>query len=349
MKIDLIANDGSPIGVTPDLIWSRGVGGAELAMMTLMATLSERGHEVTVYNDPTKPGDHDGVTYANLAGFDLRNARDVLIIFRSPNPRYVARHRGSCRAVWWSTDQFTVGNFPALAQSVDDIVCISPFHSEYFASRYGISRDKMHVIDLGVRIRDYSDEIEKIRDRMIFCSIPDRGLDVLHAAWPLVHREVPNASLVVTSDYRLWGNPHPGNQKHRLMWASQPNVIFTGAVPRKQLVRLQMEAEIMSYPCTYEELFCISAAECSVAGALPVTSEFGALPTTNEFGIIIPGDPKTPSFVDLFSERIVSLLTAERSYLSSRQAAASTAGRRRFDWERIAESWEAVFKGESTP
>ena len=41
LKIDLLCNDGSPIGVTPLNIYGRGVGGAELSMMTLMEIFCE--------------------------------------------------------------------------------------------------------------------------------------------------------------------------------------------------------------------------------------------------------------------------------------------------------------------
>jgi glycosyltransferase involved in cell wall biosynthesis len=112
-------------------------------------------------------------------------------------------------------------------------------------------------------------------------------------------------------------------------------------------VRFQRQAEIMAYPCTYDELFCIAAAECQVAGALPVYHPAGALPTTAEYGIAIPGIVTTPDFVDRFADRIGSLLTGERSYLGTRQAAMVEAARRRFDWNNIAAVWESVLeKGE---
>lgn len=349
MKIDLLCNDGSPIGVTPALIWGRGVGGAELAMMTLMDVLAARGHEVTVYNDPTVPGDHNGVTYANLSQFELRAPRDALVIFRSPNPRYNPRYRSDFKAIWWSTDQRTVGDFRALAASVDFVVTISQYHTDYHVANYRIPADHIGHIDLGVRIDDYDGEVERIENRLIYCSIPDRGLDQLLAAWPLIRGKVEDATLVITSDYRLWGAAGPANAKHRLAWARQEGVIFLGAVPRRELIRHQLQAEIHAYPCTYEELFCISAAECTVAGALPVTSSMGALPTTNQFGIVVPGDPFSPSFNTLFADRVASLMTNERGQLEQMRRMAMAGGANRFNWNTIAEQWEHVFKEGKLP
>lgn len=344
LKIDLLCNDGSPIGVTPMMIEGRGVGGAELSMMTLMEVFVKRGHEVRVFNDPAAPGDHDGVQYLPLSAYNNRTPRDVIIIFRSPNQRYVRKHMpADVRKVWWSCDQFTIGNYAQFAQEVDYVVTISPHHTNYHHGKYAIPLNKMSHIDLGVRSWEYNDKIEKVKGRIIFCSIPDRGLPILHAAWPLIKRDAPHASLSITSDYTLWGTG-PNNSQHRLQWAGSNDVVFHGKVPRSRLVDLQVEAEIMAYPSVYEELFCISAAECQVAGAMPITSEIGALKTTNEFGVVIPGNPKSASWVDAFSNRIVNLLTREHEYLESRQASMKFSARRRFDWDTIAERWEELFE-----
>lgn len=344
MKIDLICNDGSPIGVTPKLIYGRGVGGAELSMMTLMEVLASRGHEVAVYNDPAGAGEYEGVNYLPLSSFDVGKPRDGLIIYRSPNIRYNPRYRGQFSTIWWSTDQYTVGDFRALAASVDFSVTISPYHTEHHIRRYKVPRDKIGHIDLGVRLSDYSEEVEKVRDRMIFCSIPDRGLELLLNAWPRIRERVADASLVITSDYTLWGAPNPANHQWRLRWARQEGVQFLGAIPRHDLIKHQQMAEIQSYPCIYEELFCISAAECAVAGALPVTSGAGALVTTNEFGIIVPGEPNTSAFVANFVDRITSLLTHERQYMEKTARTMKAGAAMRFDWNVIAEKWEHLIE-----
>jgi glycosyltransferase involved in cell wall biosynthesis len=344
LKIDLLCNDGSPIGIIPADIEGRGVGGAELSMLTLMDVFAKRGHEVTVYNNPKTPGVYNGVTFANLDNYNNRHPKDVVIVFRSPNKRYdKTQMPKTVKKIWWSTDQFTVGSFSALAQTVDHIVTISPHHTAYFQSNYSISAKKMTNLDLGVRLSEYDQEIEKIKGRLIFCSIPDRGLPILHAAWALIKRDVPDASLAITSDYTLWG-VSANNSQHRLQWAGKDDVHFLGKVPRSRLVKLQLQSEIMAYPSVYEELFCISAAECQVSGAVPVTSAAGALPTTNEFGIILPGNPKTATWVDAFSGRIAALLTHERDYLEQRQKTMTKGARQRFDWNKIADKWEEIFE-----
>jgi glycosyltransferase involved in cell wall biosynthesis len=133
------------------------------------------------------------------------------------------------------------------------------------------------------------------------------------------------------------------------MWAGQPDVDFRGRVPRMELALLQQQAEIHSYPCTYDELFCITVAECQGAGALPVTSTYGALKSTNEWGVQIGGAPTDPAFVNHFVNRITSLLTSEREYLETRRTTMMAAARLRFSLGHIAEQWEFLFEHKRLP
>jgi len=344
MKIHIACNDGSPIDKVWSDIFGNGVGGAEYALLSLAEQFVKDGHEVVIYNrSGTDEREEVGILFKNLNAIDPAEADRILITFRSPNLRIVPAKAE--RKLWWSTDQYTIGSFKGFAKNVDFIITISPFHTDYHMKTYGFTSGQIAHIDLGVRDEylDF-DEIEKKKNLCIFCSVPDRGLQILYAAWPIIARDVPNASLIITSDYRLWGLPSPNNHKHRLMWSDAAEVNFLGKVPRHELVKLQMAAEILAYPCTYEELFCVSVAECEVAGAYPVTTTKGAVPTTNQWGTSIVGDPTRPTFVNEFTGRIISLLTDERDFLESQQKIMMKEAKERFSWKRIAGEWYDLFE-----
>lgn len=343
-KLHVIANDGSPLGVTSKSIWGLdgrfGVGGAELAILTLCEGWQERGYDVTFYNNPNEGG-ASPFAQKTLQEFSPEEDRDYLIVFRSPNER-VRNAKG--RKIWFSCDQFTVGDFKAFSKEVEKIVVISPFHYNYFKEMYGI--ESAIVIDLPVRIRDYKKDVAKVSKKCIYTSVPDRGAMPLNAAWPLIHREVPEASLVLTSDWRLW-NPDIDKSiltPYQLAYARHPNVSYIGAVKRDELIQHQLEADLLLYGCTYDELFCITAAEAQVAGAIPITSQYGALSTTNEFGVQIPGNPTSPEFVTSFVEAAVRHL--QDPCLRDRQIEMQKKAEERFSLERILQTWEdKVFSG----
>jgi len=333
MKIAILCNDGSPLGVTMRSLYGEdgrvGVGGAEYALLTMCEAWHNDGREVVLFNDPQ---DRYGSPFEqrNKVEFDSREDWDELIVFRSPNSRCMSfpGHK-----TWWSCDQFTVGKFDQFAPCVNSIVTISKFHSEFFKKEYGIYNTT--TIDLPVRIDDYAQELEKIPGRVIFTSVPDRGLAVLHAAWPLIKRDAPISTLVITSDYRLWGVA-PLNEQWRLKFGFDDRIQYLGAVPRRRLVEEELKAEVFAYPGTYDELFCIACSEAQVAGAFPVTSNFGALPTTN-MGIVLNGNPHRPDWVKTFVDTVVELLyredKSERNYLVTKAI-------ERFNPKRILKEWD---------
>lgn len=340
--MDIICNDGSPIGVVEADIHGEippriGVGGAELGLLTMCAAWQFFGHDVTLYNNPREIG-RSSFKQKNISEFNPDEYRDILIIFRSPNP-LVNNARG--KKIWWSCDQFTVGDFKAFSQAVDKIVTISPYHSEYFRNMYGIS-DTVSI-DIPVRTWEYSKNPEKVVHRCVFTSIPDRGLLPLNAAWPLILREVPDASLVITSDWRLWVDWANEDmvRPYKLAFARQPGITYLGATKRQRLIDEQSKAQVHLYPCQYEELFCISVAESQVAGAFPITSDMGALRTTN-MGRTLHGNPSDPQWIDLFVKNAVEFLTDP--HLAEKQKDLMEIARKRFSLDTVMKKWDEVLE-----
>jgi hypothetical protein len=279
LKIDVLATHGSPLGVTSSSIYGDGikfgVGGAELALLTMCEGWKNAGHDLTLYNNPS--GRETLFTQKNLGQYNPLEDRDFLVVFRAPTSLAFG---AKGKKIWWSTDQYTIDRYEVFGQKMDKIVCISPYHQEYFKQRYGLN-DTVSI-DLPVRTQDYDFmSVERIPFRCLFSSVPDRGLENMILLWTDIKREIPEASLVITSDYRLWGNPSPGNERWRMRYLGLPDVTFMGAMPRRDFVKEQLKADALTYPCSYEELFCYAVAEAEYAGAIPFTTTLGALPTTN--------------------------------------------------------------------
>lgn len=155
MKIEMLCNDGSPLGVTAKTLWGLdgnvGVGGSEYLMITLCEEWRKQGHDVILYNNP-RERNASSFEQRNINEFNPGDHRDVLINFRSPNP-LTLQVRG-CLKVWLSTDQMSVGDYRYFSGQVDKIVCISQRHVDYFRQTYGI--EKAIYIDIPVRLDDFS-------------------------------------------------------------------------------------------------------------------------------------------------------------------------------------------------
>ena len=338
MKIDILCSDGSPLGVTEKTMRGEdgrlGVGGAELALLTMCSAWQHYGNKVRLYNDP-KEGGVSSFEQCNVADFNPEDERDVIIIFRSPNTIVDV-----CKGlkVWWSCNSYTQGSFRDFAKHVDRIVTISQYHSKYFRDMYGITNTI--PIDLPVRSWEYKGKVEKKMKQCIFTSIPDRGLMMLHAVWPEIVSHVPDANLVITSDWRLWADwqTEESIRQYKLSYARHPNVTYLGAVKRHELVALQMESSLHLYPSTFEEMFCIAVAESQIAGVFPVTNDTGALPTTN-MGRVIHGNANEVTWRETFVKNVVELLNDPK--LDEKQDWVRSVAQKRFSIENILGQWDS--------
>ena len=336
-KIHVLCRDGSPLGVTERTMRGEdgrlGVGGAELALLTMCSAWQFYGNDVTLYNDPKEMG-ASSFRQLPVSDFDPKESRDILIVFRSPNP---LAHKSVGKKIWWSCDSYTTDDFRAFRGQVDKVVCISPHHAKYFREMYGIT-DGI-AIDLPVRTWEYTQPVQKVEKRCIYTSIPDRGVMELHSAWARIVKEVPDASLVITSDWRLWADWCTEEQiRHfKLSYSRLPNVQYLGAVRRDDLVNIQMGASVHLYPSIFEEMFCISVAESQVAGVYPITSDTGALSTTN-MGMVIHGNAQDPSWQDIFVKKAMETLNDPDLY--KKQEWLREVSKRRFSIEHILSQWE---------
>jgi len=238
MKIDVYCNDGSPLNIDPTVIDTRGVGGAELSLMTWAEVMAARGHAIRIYNNPPRVGYHGAVEYLMQSQFNPPEARDIFIAWRSPNRflRYVTAQM----KIFWSCDQYTVGNYSNdVFPLVDRTVCISDYHVNYHRNRYMVDGDKIGYFDLGIRasIYDAIGKVDKIPNQCIWCSVPGRGLDRLAQLWPSLVDRIPDIKLIITSDYTLWGGAANDHQ-HRIKFMGQKNVDYRGAIPRPELARV---------------------------------------------------------------------------------------------------------------
>lgn len=338
MKIHILCNDGSPLGVTPDTIYGDshriGVGGAELALLTLAEAWSIN-HEVVLYNNPWYQSDK--LDQRSIPAFNPNEDRDVLIVFRSPN--HLAYHAKGKR-VWWSCDQYTVGNFNHFKDVAHQIVTISPRHEQYFREHYGIN--SIHI-DLPVRTWDYEFDIPRIKNQLLYSSMPERGLVILSMVFPAIRSRVPDATLIITSDRRLWGT-ESGSGEYRHKFLNMPGVNFIGAVPRAELAKYQKSSDALAYPCTYDELFCIAVAEAQVAGAYPITSDVGAVSSTN-MGKIIEGNPYNPGWASLYVDAVAQFLSLGDGEKDSIRSENMRISQERFSLKGVLDMWDnKVFK-----
>ncbi len=324
---------------------TEGVGGSEASLILASRALARRGHAVTVFNQIPEAADYHGVRYRPLAEFSPAEPCDVFVLFRTFQAAVLPRVRAAVK-LFWSCDLYPAAAWKAnVVAHADHILAISPFHRRHLIEQHRVAAEQVVALDLGIHRPDYEPEPAKVAGKLLYCSVPNRGLRHLAVLFPQIRAQVLHAELFITSDFRLWGL-EAGTEPYVRLFQEMEGVHFLGRVSRAELVRHQREAQVMAYPCEWPENFCIAAMECLAAGAVPVTTDLAALATTvGAEGVLLPGMPQEPAYQERFVAEVVRLLRDEEY----RRGLAERGRRRaleRYGWDEVVKTqWEPLLLG----
>ena len=321
-----------------------GLGGTETCLVHLSRYLA-REHQVIIFNPTSQPGLYNGITYRNASSFCYREEFDALVTM-SYLPRL--KESGARVKVHWSLEdsETWVRSWGEVLRAVDAVVAISPFHARWLAEQFHVPADRITVISCGVQPEEYLQPVPKITGKLIYCSVPNRGLAHLLPIYRLARERMSNLQLVITSDFSLWGRD-PGNEEYRRLFSGEPGVHFLGKVPRSELVWHQKSSQLHVYPCTVNELCCLASLECQAAGTPTVATGLGALPTTvldGRTGLIIPNHPHyDPRAYAVFARAIIGLL-ADPGRLMAMARKARERALQEFGYPVLAGRWVKLFR-----
>lgn len=298
------------------------VGGTQAALVVLAEGFAALGHAVTVANTLQAPVTERSVRYCGQE--EVRGARfDLLLLVRGWAP--VAASIEATRRLLLLTD-VEFGDPAALAPAfawTRHAVLMSKYQESRLLQSLGepFARLPRTVTGLPVNVADYDEFVSVREPLLLYCSVPDRGLMHMRKILPAIRRRVPSARLVVTSDKTLWGQESLRAEYERRL-SGLEGLEYAGAVNRPELVNLQKRARVLAYPCDFVEGFCLSAAECLVSGAVPVTTEdFALVETVGDRGVLVKGRTDGFLYRFLFVRAAVRLLTNDQHWLAAARRA----------------------------
>jgi glycosyltransferase involved in cell wall biosynthesis len=317
-----------------------GLAGSETALVHISRELALR-HEVTVFNRASREGIFNGVRYLSLSRLDYDQPWDVFIAARGPVPDLAAIKARV--KVYWSIeeDQSLVEDWGRVLPHVKGVITVSSFHTDELLWRCQVPPELIYESRLGISAGEYATLSPKEDNKLIYCAIPGRGLECLAGILPLIQNEIRNATLVVTSDYTLWGR-EAGLNRYRELFCRHRGVEFLGCVPRPRLLEEQKTSVLHLHPCTVADLFCLPSIECQAAATPTIATDLGALRSTVQngySGLLVPGIPGTARFQDAFANAVIDLL---RSPVSLRTMADQARRRalEHFAYGLIVAEWE---------
>lgn len=122
----------------------------------------------------------------------------------------------------------------------------------------------------------------------------DKGLEVLMAAWELVHSQIPQAELRLAGGPDLWqrNSPLPPEKvvdPGMIERMEGSGVKALGVLPRDQMPSFWSEVDLACVPSVCEEQFGLVALEAMACGVPLVVSNSGALPEIiGDAGLVVP-------------------------------------------------------------
>lgn len=296
---------------------SGGIGGSETFIIEMARHLQKQGH-VQVYVFCPTPGRQSmiqqGVVYHHL--------NHLPIFLRTTPIRHCLVSRYSeyiplCFMGLTETvslivhDLTTTGSIIPQHPKLASILCLTPWHVEYFTGVFPMLRDRIipfsYGIDPAFRLSAQEKAKCRVRHRFIYSSFANRGLLPLLQIWPRLATACPSVSLDlfcdVNHEYCERVDPEGMVEIRRLLslYQKQPElrVVYHGWVSKARLAQGWREADIWFYPCVFLETFCLTALEAAASHTLAVTNGLAALrDTVGDRGYVLEGDPRSPEWQD---------------------------------------------------
>lgn len=334
----------------PDYL-GRGLGGTESTFVLLARALAKLGHHIEVYNCCFKDGVYDGVSWKSLWSIDQNKKIDVVISLRLLETFKEYKFNSPIRAVWIHDEALQGASQLDENGDVNMWISVSVTQKEFIERKEVIRPENWFVTRNAFDEEIYTDslrKIKKVKNQVIYCSVPDRGLKSLFEMWSEIKERIPDAKLVVTGSFALWGVSDEENNRifkeiYDKVFKLKDVTIFQ-RLSKYELSKFQAESEVMLYPTDFNEMFCISALECFAAGTPIISSRKAAMierVKDGENGFLIDLPYKSPAYKKEFIDKACYFLENQSTKNVFSQNALKVSNKMNF--EQLAREWEYEF------
>lgn len=289
------------------------------------------------------------ILYKNLikyTGTDWQNKINLISSFTDPRVLNFSK----TNVVWQHlfTDQGAVQGMPyrEFTDHIHSWIYVSNWQLDQFKHTFEIETFDNRVIKNAIEPIDF---IEKPKDkiRLVYTSMPDRGLEILLDAWEKINRD--DVELIVYSSNIIYGKAYSNSRRgiyDKLFNRCKiiPGIIYKGYGLNQAVRKTLQSSHILAYPSIYPETSCLAAIEAGAAGCQIVTTNFGALPETcDKWATYVPYTSDYKELVENYAEVLIRTIDSynvdnsnlkEQSYWFNNY----------YSWSTRSQEWKGFFE-----
>ena len=261
-----------------------GSGGSEYSVMKLAESFHKLNHEVIVSGEVIT-GTYNGVTYHSYEDLGMSQHFDVVIATNyihyiqeldskeiTFDKSYFWVHNNEFYPWWRGESLENDGRLNLHNSRMTRIIAVSEYSKNQLKRNYPEMESKLDVIPNAIDPSDWGSNGIKTKDKFIYSSAADRGLENLLNMWGDIKELKPNATLVVATP--PYASDWYDNYKKDL-----DGVEFVGSLPPNELYRQIQSSEYWVYPSYYDETYCITALEMMMGRVKIISSDSANLGT----------------------------------------------------------------------
>jgi len=210
--------------------------------------------------------------------------------------------------------------------SINGCICLTEWHKNLFIEKYPILIYKTNIINNGIDINSFKkiNKTNKIKNKFIYTSRPERGLDELLNLWPQILEKIPDATLSI-SNYGTFPSELI-NLKNII--EQHDSITYLGELQVDKLYEETTSSEYWLYPTNWPETSCITALEMLMSQVICLYYPIAGLPyTIDKYGIQVTSNSVINTIISLTDQEKTQLRQNGKLYAKS------------CSWKNRANSW----------
>ncbi len=260
-----------------------GLGGSEYCVIKLAEEFASNEHEVIVSGD-VNSGVESNVSYINYSDLEENQHFDVVIgsnyIHYLPllddlgityDKSYFWIHNNEFYP-WYNGESLPNSGLDYLNDNrITNFIAVSEYQKNILCDTYNITPTRVKVLGNAISPSDFDViDQEKYKNKVIYTSAADRGLENLLEIWPKLKS--------INSELTLWIASPP----YAMEWYDDykkelEDVNWLGNLSPSDLYTQIKSSEYWIYPSQYDETYCITALEMMMGRVKVISSDTGNL------------------------------------------------------------------------